>query len=187
MKIFLTTDTHFYHDKMPLYCDRPENHTELIGELLLTAGFTENDVLIHLGDICVGKDELAHENYIKPLKCKKWLIRGNHDSKSNNWYLQHGWDWVGFMFQDRIFGKNILFSHTPILYVEQQSGLWGTGSFDLNIHGHYHNTLHRLQEGKFLSDQEKQRNTELANITSRHKLLAIEYTEYKPVLLEKFI
>lgn len=187
MNIYLTTDTHFFHDKMPLYCGRPENHTEITGNNLLNANFGPDDVLIHLGDVCVGNDEKAHELYIAPLRCKKWLVRGNHDSKTNLWYLSHGWDWVGFKFQDRLFGKNILFSHTPVEYRETPSLLWGSDAFDLNIHGHYHNTLHRLKQGKWVTPDEEARNVELKHITDRHKLLAIEYTDYKPVLLEKFI
>lgn len=189
MKIYLTTDTHFYHDKMTQYCHRPENHTEITGNnlLALNGHMTSSDVLIHLGDICIGKDEEAHELYIEPLRCKKWLIRGNHDSKSNLWYLAHGWDWVGYKFQDILFGKSILFSHTPVEYRETPSLLWGSDAFDLNIHGHYHNTLHRLQEARFISRVEAERNIELKNITERHALLALEYTDLKPVLLEDFL
>ena len=188
MKIYLITDTHFFHDKMPLYCGRPENHTEVTGGNLLKLQVEPSDALIHLGDICVGHDEKAHELYIRPLKCKKWLVRGNHDNKSDSWYLNHGWDWVGYKMQGRYFGKNVLFSHCPERFLEVEQGLWGAGNFDLNIHGHFHNTLHRLQEGKWATPDEKERNAvDLANITERHKLLAIEYTEYKPVLLEHFI
>jgi len=189
MKIYLVTDTHFYHEKMTLYCHRPKNHTEITGNNLLALNkiLGPGDVLIHLGDICIGHDEEAHRRYIEPLKFKKWLIRGNHDSQSNTWYLSHGWDFVGFKFQDKILGKNILFSHTPIRHLEEESDLWGTDDFDLNIHGHYHNTLHRLLEGKFISDQEKERNIELKNITEKHALLAIEYTDLKPVSLEDFL
>ena len=188
MKIFLITDTHFYHDKMVPYCGRPENFTELIGTQLQLLCDNPDDVLIHLGDVCVGHDEEAHRNFIEPLLCKKWLIRGNHDSKSNTWYLSHGWDWVGYKFQDKLFGKNILFSHTPEHYANIESSLWGAGNFDLNIHGHFHNTLHRLLEGKWATPDEEERNkVDLANLTPKHKLLSIEETGYKAVLLEKFI
>lgn len=188
MNIFLITDTHFYHDKMVQYCDRPENFSDLIGTQLFLLCNNPDDVLIHLGDICVGRDEEAHREFIEPLQCKKWLIRGNHDTKSNTWYLSHGWDWVGFMFQDRFFGKNILFSHTPMRYQEIQSSLYGTESFDINVHGHFHNNLHRLLEKKWATPDEEERNrVDLSNLTPKHKLLAIENTGYHPVLLDKFL
>lgn len=188
MKIYLITDTHFYHDKMPLYCGRPDDFTELIGHNLSLVPFKEDDVLIHLGDICIGHDEESHARFIAPLRCKKWLIKGNHDGKSNNWYISHGWDWVGYKFQDKFFGKNIMFSHTPERFVEVNQALFGAGNFDINIHGHFHNMLPRLLKKEFISKEEEYRNThDLANLTERHKLLAIEYTNYKPVLLENFI
>lgn len=187
-KIYLITDTHFYHDNMIPYCGRPENFTELVGINLLKVGFTEDDLLIHLGDICIGNDQLAHDLYIKPLRCKKWLVKGNHDHKSNHWYLNNGWDWVGSKFQDKFFGKNIMFSHAPQHFEEIVETQFGAGSFDLNIHGHFHNNMHRLLEGRYVVDGEKERNeVDLANLTPRHKLLSLEYSEYKPVLLENFI
>lgn len=127
-KIYITSDTHFNHDMLVDIGDRPQGFNEKIFEELSKVG--ENDVLIHVGDICIGQDTQAHENYIIPLKCKKILVKGNHDKKSNNWYLDHGWDFVCESFVDRFFGKMVLFSHIPTLHHE----------YDLNIHGHFHNS-----------------------------------------------
>ena len=185
MKIYLITDTHFGHEKMQVYCNRPKGFEDSILKKLLQV---KPDLLIHLGDFCIGNDEKWHKEYFSRLNCKNWLIRGNHDRKSNSWYLSHGWDWIGHYFQDRFFGKNILFSHTPVRYTEMKSGLWGSDSFDLNIHGHFHNNLHRLQESKFVVEGEKERNeVDLANLTPRHKLLSIEETNYQPISLERFL
>lgn len=176
MKIYLITDTHFNHDKMVEYCGRPQNFDELIWESLLN--LPKNCILIHLGDICIGNDVFIHD-CIKDLPYKKILVRGNHDRKSNNWYLEHCWDFVCDKFQDTYFGKKIMFSHVPAI---------DDGGFDINIHGHFHNTLHRLLEGKYVVDGEKERNErDLRVLTPKHKLLAIEYTDYKPVLLETLI
>jgi calcineurin-like phosphoesterase family protein len=179
MKIYLIADTHFNHKNMVQYCGRPENFTELIGKHLLEVGFTEEDILIHLGDVCIGGDQLIHDLYIKPLRCKKWLLKGNHEHKSDTWYLRNGWDFVGDKLVKTIFTKTILFSHCPT-----KSCDW----FDLNIHGHFHNNLHRLQEGRFVVEGEKERNEiDMANLTEKHKLFAIEETDYRPVLLETFL
>jgi calcineurin-like phosphoesterase family protein len=173
-RVFVITDTHFNHANMVQYCGRPRNFTELIGLSLLKADFNSNDTLIHLGDVCFGKDAETHAKYIEPLKCKKWLLRGNHDKKSNGWYLSHGWDFVGDTFLGHYFGKAVLFSHTP-----------QKGEFDYNIHGHFHNNLHRLLEGRYVVEGEEERNREdLLTLTDKHKLLAIEETNYQPVKLE---
>ena len=178
MRIYLTTDTHFYHSNMIKYCKRPIGFTEIVGLNLLDVGFKEDDVLIHLGDICIGFDQKVHDLYIKPLKCKKWLVKGNHEHKSDNWYLNNGWDFVCKRFENKYFGKNILFSHSP----QEDNG------FDFNIHGHFHNTLFRLLQGNWIVEDEKERNEkDLKVLTKKHKLLALEYTDYKPVLLEHFL
>lgn len=164
MKVYLITDTHFNHDKLIEYCSRPAGFSDLIWEGLedLPRGCT----LIHLGDICIGKDEEVHKRLMS-YDCKKILVKGNHDKKSNHWYLAHGWDFVCEQFSDTYFGKRILFSHKPIVW---------DGEYEVNIHGHFHNTDHRRLEPEFLAER-----------NGYQKLLAIEYTDYKPVLLEKFL
>jgi hypothetical protein len=58
----------------------------------------------------------------------------------------------------------------------------------LNIHGHFHNTLHRLLEGRWVVPGEEERNeVDLANLSEHHKLLSIEETGYKTVPLEKVL
>lgn len=179
MKIYIITDTHFFHDKIAEYCDRPKNHTEIIGENLLSINLSKDDILIHLGDICVGNDQKAHELYIQPLVCRKWLVRGNHDNKSNSWYIAHGWDWVGDQFIAKLFGKKILFSHLPQKI---------DNTIDMNIHGHFHNTLHRLLNKKWVTPEEEKRNMiPLSVLTDKHKLLVLEDVEYKPIPVESLI
>lgn len=165
MSIYLITDTHFNHkEAMCNWCGRPDNYEDLIFKSFLQ--LKENDILIHLGDICIGGDEYWHEK-LSGIKCKKWLIKGNHDRKSNTWYLNHGWDFVCDQFRDKYFGKLIMFSHKPVVW---------DGEYDINIHGHFHNSDHRRNEPELMAIK-----------NGYQKLLAVEYTEYKIVSLEKFI
>ena len=176
MKIYLITDTHFNHKKMVEYCGRPENFDELIYK-----GLKEMqgcDLLIHLGDICIGGDLETHYHLNGILKCKKILVKGNHDKKSNQWYLDNGWNFVCNSFRDNLFGKDILFSHEPDI----------TGNYDINIHGHLHNNLPRLLRKEFVNETEEERNIKfLYKLTDKNKLLAIENTNYKPINLETFL
>ncbi len=159
------------------YCGRPKNHSELILENL--AVIEPYDTLIHLGDICIGNDATWHKKFFGsiPRNVKTILVLGNHDKKGNTWYLNHGWDIVCDEFKMNFLGQYITFSHIPVPHVQ-----------NLNIHGHFHNNLHRLQAGNFVTPGEEDRNmVTLASMNDNHKLLAIEYTDYKPVLLESFI
>lgn len=159
--IWITTDTHFNHEKM--YKEwglRPANFEQLIFDGL--SRIPKGDVLIHLGDICMGKDAEMHEKYIIPLQCKKWLIRGNHDNKSNSWYLQHGWDFVGHHLIDTYFKKKIIFSHIPTLL----------NTAEYNVHGHLHNLQHRPEEAMY---------------DGKHLLRSLEIQGYEPMMLQYFL
>ena len=159
MNYWIITDTHFGHKKMQEYCNRPEGFEETI---LKNIHYTvrDDDVLIHLGDFCIYKDEEWHKRFMSACSGKRWLIRGNHDKKSLGWYFDHGWDFVADEIMLTIFGKRILFSHRPVT----------VGIFDLNIHGHHHNTVHHPED----------------KTTSKHKLIVIEH-EYKPVSLRQIV
>lgn len=170
MKIWITTDTHLGHDAMISYCGRPKNHSELI-LVALRENVKEGDTLIHLGDICMGADDAWHldlAGYL-PKDIVRILIKGNHDKKSTNWYMNHGWNLVFDKLPFSYNGKRILFSHIP----ERKQKF---DDLDLNIHGHFHNNAHRMEgEVKGFYNPEY------------HKLLAIENTDYKPVTLDSLL
>lgn len=165
MKYYLTTDTHFNHEKMVEYCGRPPDF-----EALIQKGFERlksDDVLIHLGDVCIGRETEMHERYIIPIPAKKILVRGNHDGKSSSWYMSHGWDWVCNSMNLERGGRKILFSHIPRCW----DGYW-----DINIHGHFHNTNHRIHEAELNGD-----------LLTGQKLLALEYNNYQMWELDKLL
>jgi len=167
MKIWIITDTHLGHAKMVELCGRPADHSERI--LSNLAAMPDDGVLIHLGDICIGNDDKWNSALLDalPTNFKAVLVRGNHDKKSDAWYYQRGWDFVCEMLSNTYFGKQILFSHVP---------LEKAGSHDINIHGHFHNSGHRLDEA-----------TRRWYDPSYHRKLALEETDYRPILLEAFL
>jgi calcineurin-like phosphoesterase family protein len=166
MKYMLTTDTHFNHDLIREYCGRPIGFEDKI-----ISGWKDlcpdKHILIHLGDICIGKETEVHEKYIMPLEVKKILVRGNHDKKSASWYMEHGWDWVCESMTILRGGKKVFLSHMPMVW----DGYW-----DINIHGHFHNANHRRYE------------TELKNdLLKGQRLLALEHNDYKLWDLDKVL
>lgn len=132
MNYYVIADTHFGHEMLRRkdYCDRPADADE---RMLKNIGniVTKNDILIHLGDFCIGHDEGWHTSFwrfVKPFKA--WLIRGNHDKKTPTWYMKRGWDIISDGLVLNIFGKQILLSHEP----------QNISRFDIiNVHGHCHN------------------------------------------------
>ena len=133
MNFYVTADTHLGHNKYRSNDFQHEIYRQMSYYL------RDEDVLIHLGDVCMGKDDTHNNLFTRSLKGKKWLVKGNHDNKTNSWYIDHGWDFVGDMVQLNMFGKVIFLTHCPMLPTIHDS---------INIHGHLHDPVasHRLKE-----------------------------------------
>lgn len=160
---WLITDTHFGHDAMVHYCGRPKDFTERI-KAAWYRDVAWNDVVYHLGDIGSKHKDLED---VSALPGHKILIRGNHDKRSYSWYLEHGFSAVMESCLLQVYGQRVLLSHIP------QPDL---GHYDINIHGHFHNTNFRRHEPHIASI-----------LTPKHKLFALEYHGYGPILLRTFL
>lgn len=148
MKYYITTDTHFGHNMLVENKHRDYGYEEII---LNNIEKIKGDVFIHLGDICIGNDLFWNKRFIEIVKKnfkKVILVRGNHDNKSYNWYYNLGWDFVCETMRLRFHGKEILFSHLPILIEDSKYTLYH--KVDYNLHGHMHgkgNYSHRKVDG----------------------------------------
>ena len=165
MRYIITTDTHIGHCILRRKNFRPENFCVKIWNKIFYS-LKPDDILIHLGDVCMGRDGFWHKYLMDAVPCRRWLVIGNHDHKSYSWYLDNGWHFVGKTAMIERFGYKILFSHVP------QEPL---GHFDVNVHGHFHNTDHRVKDPVF--------NDILCD---KHYLVMLEH-HYEPMLLKNII
>ena len=123
--IYVIPDTHLGHENIKKYCNRPENFESLI-EKNWNATISENDTVIHLGDISF------QEEWVKRLgswRGRKILVRGNHDKMPTELYLNCGFTAVVEELVMDINNLIILFSHRPKF----------NHGCDINFHGHQHN------------------------------------------------
>jgi calcineurin-like phosphoesterase family protein len=164
MNIYLISDTHFNHQNIATYCQRPSNFTELIIRNWNTL-VRHEDTIIHLGDVQIG----SKAEWIMPsLPGKKILVRGNHDrQKSCAWWMSKGFDFAC----DSMIFRGMWLTHEPSRALPE-------GCL-YNIHGHLHNIWHGFRPDRGAEP------TKLYN--SWQRLFAIEYTDYKPVEFDKFI
>ncbi|HZS43411.1 MAG TPA: metallophosphoesterase [Candidatus Paceibacterota bacterium] len=176
MKTWLITDTHLNHNNIKTYCQRPDDHTERI-DANIRRMVSPNDILIHLGDIGIGKTDVFMPT-VQKWPGKKWLIRGNHDTKSCQWYVQNGFD----MACDGLIYRGAWLTHKPWRAPLPR----GT---HINIHGH----LHNVWDGFLADDPEKQKDEFFISAKKGkllypwQRLLAVEYTNYMPVEFDKFV
>jgi calcineurin-like phosphoesterase family protein len=158
--VFVISDTHFLHDNIIKYCNRPFNSVEGQDKVLVRRWnnivLSKDDIVIHLGDFALHKDSKAVEEIINSLNGRKILILGNHDRKSTHWYLTHGFSFVC----DSFVLDGILFTHRPVEKIEK---------WKFNIFGHIH-------------DKVLQKYTD-----SRYICVSVERISYTPVLLDSLI
>lgn len=129
---WIISDTHFGHKNIVKYCDRPEDHNDIM-ENNWWRLVGEDDDILHLGDLTVwyGKKEIVHWMQIAgSLPGNKYMIRGNHDPLIDSDYLKYGYTIVPTFVQE-VEGQRILFSHYPD---KPRTKQWS-----VNIHGHIHN------------------------------------------------
>ena len=123
---WIISDTHFNHDNIVRYCNRPLDHTEIMIDRW-NRFVKDDDQVLHLGDIILGKRDVAYR-VLSLLKGEKFFIRGNHDRQTEEWYYEHGFTEIEPFFWWH--GKaKVYFSHLP-----DMKERW-----TINIHGHIHN------------------------------------------------
>lgn len=163
---WLISDTHWNHDKIATYCDRPADFTERIIRNCQQI-IKPEDLVIHCGDVAIGNRRRVRD-IMSDLPGRWVLVRGNHDR-------QHGNDWwmdQGFAFScDAMKYRGCWITHEPAKDLPE--------GCSLNIHGHLHNIWHGFKpEGQ-------EAPTKLRN--PWQWLFAVEYTDYRPVSFDKFV
>jgi len=126
MKIFVISDTHFHHENIIRYSNRPFGSVEEMDKEMIkrwNKKVGKEDIVIHLGDFALGS-----EKEIKDLKDNLngiiFLLKGNHDHK----LLRK----AGFIIiKGTLEIGNIIFSHNPLKKEDIPRGF-------INVHGHIH-------------------------------------------------
>lgn len=128
--IFVTSDTHFGHDNIIKYCNRPFINSENMNEILIknwNSVVSPNDTTFVLGDFSVK----ASKNYLSQLNGKKVLVLGNHDKKPK---LEDGWEKIHQIYEYKHNGKYVIMNHYPMIS-------WnGSSHGSYHLYGHMHGT-----------------------------------------------
>jgi calcineurin-like phosphoesterase family protein len=154
MNSYVISDTHFGHDNLIKYANRPQNHDFLIYDSWKKI-VGPKDIILHLGDLTVwyGMKQAMWEEACKALPGRKWMIKGNHDTRSDEFYTKLGFTIVE-PFTAKIGIFKIHFSHYP---VDEK-----TEDFDFNFHGHIHNNVKDAKQMEW------------------HRNISIEMMNYRP-------
>ena len=123
--VFFTSDTHFWHENIIKFCNRPFGSIEEMNNTIIenwNKVVGENDIVFHLGDFCFcGSDKF--KEIIENLNGRIYLILGNHDRGAS--YYANVFDEV--YTGPVIIAEKLILSHEPIDF-----------PYAANIHGHDH-------------------------------------------------
>lgn len=156
-KTYFIADTHFGDSAILRYENRPfENVSHMDNELISrwNSVVSDEDCVYVLGDF--GADGCETE-VISALKGKKYLIKGNHDVKSNDYYRKTGFEEV---YDHPIILDNFWILSHDAVYVNINMPY-------ANLFGHVHNS----PVVKDYSDQ--------------HFCVSVERIDYTPVCFER--
>jgi calcineurin-like phosphoesterase family protein len=135
--IWVTSDTHFFHENIIQYCGRPFANAGLMNECLVdnwNAVVKPGDKVYHLGDVFMGMGgREGIGSLLNQLHGSKRLVVGNHDDIK---FLSSG-SWFKKVMMWRVFTEyNLLLTHVPIHQDSIHERIVVAGG--VNVHGHIH-------------------------------------------------
>lgn len=154
MTRFLISDTHFEHENIIEYCDRPFSNVTGMNEYMRSqweAVVSPDDVVIHGGDVVMGRGEIAVE-WLDVLPGSVVCLIGNHDDGLNA--EKTSFPMCESMILDRD-GFTFLYTHNPGTVPESWS--------EWVIHGHTHDS------------------DEFIDYDSKRVNVSVECLEYTPI------
>ena len=164
-KIFIISDTHFNHENIIKYCNRPYKNIKEVNETIISNWNTvvkKNDIVYHLGDFFLGS-KYDLNNIISKLNGTIYLIRGNHDRLTVKSYEDNG---IKVLKNAPIILEEykVILSHKPLPDSMIKEGY-------INIHAHIHQK--KLED---IYDSELFCKDKHINVSS-------DVLDFKPILL----
>lgn len=146
-KLFFTSDTHFWHQNIIRFCNRPFKTVEEMNEALIAnwnAVVPEDGIVFMLGDFCFAGAPKWRE-ILSRLNGKIILIVGNHDRKNLTTDLVNKYFYAVLpQLQITVGNRSVYLNHYPFLcyggvYRSPESAVW-------QLYGHVHS--HEGSTGK---------------------------------------
>ncbi len=115
--VWFTSDTHFWHENILRFCNRPFANASEMNEVLIrnwNETVPEDGIVFHLGDFAFGGAKEWNE-LLDRLNGKIYLILGNHDMRQIRQGFMTRFEHVTQQMTVRIGGQPIILNHNPFL------------------------------------------------------------------------
>ncbi len=139
--LFFTSDSHFCHEAIIRFCNRPFSSVEEQDKILINnwnSVVGPEDTVFHLGDFCFGGFPKWKE-IRNQLNGHIILILGNHDAKNRTAGIDQLFDYVTYQMQITIDGRRVYLNHFPFLcFAHGDPGLYSDNNLAFAPFGHCH-------------------------------------------------
>jgi len=81
-EVFFTSDTHFFHDNIIKYCNRPFKDANEMNDAIITLWnktIPKDGIVFHLGDVAMNHTKSNTNDLLNQLNGTIYLMIGNHD------------------------------------------------------------------------------------------------------------
>ncbi len=95
MRRFIIADTHFGHENIIKYENRPFNNVEEMNDRLIqlwNSTVSKDDLVYVLGDFTLSRRKVIISELVKKLNGRKVLIMGNHDTRKPKDFIECGFE-----------------------------------------------------------------------------------------------
>lgn len=116
-KVWFTSDTHFGHENIIRFCNRPFDNVDEMNEALIknwNSVVKPDDTVFHLGDFAFGGSTIWN-SILDVLNGNIILIKGNHDRKNLRQGFINKFSGVYSQLQILVEGQSIYLNHYPFL------------------------------------------------------------------------
>lgn len=116
-RVFFTADTHFGHEAILRYCNRPFEDVNAMNDAMIrnwNRVVGKDDIVFHLGDFCHGGAG-AWNSILDRLNGSIMLVLGNHDLKNMRPSVEARFGQVAHGMCVEIAGKTLYLCHYPFL------------------------------------------------------------------------
>ena len=137
-RVFMTSDTHYGHEHILKFCNRPFKDAEEMDRVMIekwNAKVHDGDLVFHLGDFAWGGTRKWNE-IREQLNGNIILIKGNHDLRNLTPSSEKLFEFVTQQLYINVEGQNMYLNHYPLLcyggtYRNRQDLVWA-------LSGHTH-------------------------------------------------
>lgn len=138
MKNFYIADTHFGHDNVIRFDNRPYKNVEEMDQMLINNwnnAVANEDIVYVLGDFCWGKEK-TWIKVLNQLKGNKVLIMGNHDLRKMSSKLKNKFQDIKERKEIKDNGRRVIIDHYPLIFYRANYN-----PDVIMLHGHVHSTI----------------------------------------------